>query len=80
MIEPLHISDRVEWGLWLVAHNSGTCEVWLAIRKTGSRRPGVSIDEAIEEAIAHGWIDSQMKPLDADEYVLRFTPRRDKSL
>ncbi len=75
----LHVADRDEWVYWLAANSDGTRDVWLAIRKKGSRCPGVGIEEAIEEAIAHGWIDSQMKPLDTDEYILRFTPRRDDS-
>jgi len=37
------------------------------------------LDEALE-AMAHGGIDSQMKPIDTDGYLLRFTPRRDVSL
>jgi uncharacterized protein YdeI (YjbR/CyaY-like superfamily) len=75
-LEPLRVSDRVEWCEWLDAHESDTREAWLAIKKKGSKRPGLSLGEAVEEAIAHGWIDSQMKPIDADEFMLHFTPRR----
>jgi uncharacterized protein YdeI (YjbR/CyaY-like superfamily) len=78
-LEPLRVSGKAEWGEWLDAHGSDTREAWLAIRKKGSKRPGLSLGEAVEEAIAHGWIDSQMNPLDADEYLLHFTPRRKDS-
>ncbi len=79
MFEPLRVADREGWAKWLQAHHAGAREVWLTIRKKRSKHPGVFLDEAVEEAIVHGWIDSQMKPLDADEYLLRFTPRRDDS-
>jgi uncharacterized protein YdeI (YjbR/CyaY-like superfamily) len=78
-LETLRVSGKAEWGAWLDAHCLDTREVWLAIRKKGSTRLGLSLGEAVEEAIRHGWIDSQMKPLDADEYLLRFTPRRKDS-
>ena len=79
MSEPLHVVDREAWANWLKSHHAGARGVWLIIRKKGLMHPGVFLDEAVEEAIVHGWIDSQMKPLDADEYLLRFTPRRDDS-
>jgi uncharacterized protein YdeI (YjbR/CyaY-like superfamily) len=75
---PLRATDAGEWARWLETHTEAR-EVWFIIRKKGSRHSGVCIEEAIEKAIAHGWIDSQMRPLDADEYLLRFTPRRDDS-
>jgi uncharacterized protein YdeI (YjbR/CyaY-like superfamily) len=77
--EPLRVVDREAWANWLKSHHTGARGVWLIIRKKRSMHPGVFLDEAVEEAIVHGWIDSQMKPLDADEYLLRFTPRRDES-
>jgi uncharacterized protein YdeI (YjbR/CyaY-like superfamily) len=79
LAEPLRVADWGEWVRWLAAHKAETREVWLAIRKKRSKLPGVGIEDAIDEAIAHGWIDGQMRPLDADEYLLRFTPRRDES-
>jgi uncharacterized protein YdeI (YjbR/CyaY-like superfamily) len=78
LAKPLRVSDVGDWGQWLAVHREAY-EVWLTIRKKGSRRPGVGIEEAIEEAIAYGWIDSRMRHLDTDEYLLRFTPRRDNS-
>ena len=78
MTLPLRATDAGEWAHWLESHTEAR-EVWLIIRKKGSRHPGVGIEEAIEEAIAHGWIDSLMRPLDTDEYLLRFTPRRGDS-
>jgi uncharacterized protein YdeI (YjbR/CyaY-like superfamily) len=76
--EPLHFTGAEEWRRWLEA-NPGAREVWLAIRKKRSRRPGINYDEAVEEALAHGWIDSKMKSVDSEEFIQRFTPRRNDS-
>jgi uncharacterized protein YdeI (YjbR/CyaY-like superfamily) len=50
--------------------------VWLLIAKKNATRPGPSLVEATEEALCFGWIDSAMRPVDEERYVLRFTPRR----
>ena len=51
----------------------------MLIAKKGATRPGVSLVDATEEALCFGWIDSAMRPLDEERYVLRYTPRRAKS-
>ena len=33
-------------------------------------------DEAVEEALCYGWIDSQQKPINAEKFARRFTPRK----
>jgi uncharacterized protein YdeI (YjbR/CyaY-like superfamily) len=76
--EPLRFTGADEWRRWLEA-NKGAREVWLTIRKKRSRRPGISYEEAVEEALAHGWIDSKMKSVDSEAFIQRFTPRRSNS-
>ncbi len=76
MTEPLRVEGREGWTRWLSAHHTEAREVRLYIRKKSSRKAGISLDEAVEEAIRYGWIDGGMKPVDGDEFLLRFTPRR----
>ena len=57
MTQPLRVVSRVELSSWFKDHREER-EVWLIIKKRDSMEIGVGIDEAIEEAIAHGWIDS----------------------
>ena len=78
MSEPLRFTDAGEWRQWLQA-NPEAKGAWLIIRKKGSKSLGIGYDEAVEEALAHGWIDSKMKSIDANEFIQRFTPRRDHS-
>jgi uncharacterized protein YdeI (YjbR/CyaY-like superfamily) len=77
--EKLAVSTREEWRDWLERHGQERREIWLVLYKKAAKKRGVDIGEAIQEALCFGWIDSQMKGIDAESYALRFTPRRAKS-
>jgi uncharacterized protein YdeI (YjbR/CyaY-like superfamily) len=64
---------------WLGEHHETSPGVFLALAKKGSNRPTVSYDEAVDAALAHGWIDGQARRLDDQRYAVRFTPRRPRS-
>jgi uncharacterized protein YdeI (YjbR/CyaY-like superfamily) len=64
---------------WLCTHHNVASEVWVRVYKIGSGRQSVDWADCVVEAIAHGWIDGQKKPLDQDAYLLRLTPRKPKS-
>jgi uncharacterized protein YdeI (YjbR/CyaY-like superfamily) len=72
----LKCDDIRQWHDWLTNNYLDKSEIWLQITKAHIKDIGVKIDEAVEEAICHGWIDGKMYSLDADKYILRFTPRR----
>lgn len=69
-----------EWHDYLTSHHDTESEVWLQIKKARSIGSGISLDEAVEEAICFGWIDGKMHSLDSDRYILRFTPRKPGSI
>jgi uncharacterized protein YdeI (YjbR/CyaY-like superfamily) len=48
--------------------------------KKHTGRTSISYTDAVEEAICFGWIDGQIKKIDDDRYMQRFTPRKPKSL
>jgi uncharacterized protein YdeI (YjbR/CyaY-like superfamily) len=77
--DPLACSSVEEWRRWLERHHDTETGVWLLIAKKRATRPGPSLVEATEEALCFGWIDSAMRPVDDETYVLRYTPRRAKS-
>lgn len=55
--------------------------MWLVLAKKGTVNPTRLVyADALEEALAHGWIDGQLKPRDKATYRQRFTPRRRRSL
>ena len=74
-----HFRNAAAWQKWLAAHVADK-GVWLQIAKKGQGVVSVSYVEALDVALCHGWIDGQLKSMDAQFYLQRFTPRRAKSL
>jgi uncharacterized protein YdeI (YjbR/CyaY-like superfamily) len=72
--------DRKEWRRWLEEKHSSETEVWVIIQKKNSGRNGLRYEEAVEEAVCFGWIDSKMQSIDAEGFRQRFSPRRKNSI
>ena len=72
----LEVADRAELRAWLEANHTTSAGVRLAIGKKGGSATRITYDEAIEEALAFGWIDSTAGRLDAERYTVRFGPRK----
>jgi uncharacterized protein YdeI (YjbR/CyaY-like superfamily) len=79
MARTLHVTTRPAWRAWLRRYHDRETEVWLIFYKSHTGRPRVSYDEAVDEALCYGWIDSIVQRLDEDTYAQKFTPRRDTS-
>jgi uncharacterized protein YdeI (YjbR/CyaY-like superfamily) len=75
----LDLRDRAAWSAWLDAHHDTPAGVWLKIAKKGSTAATPTYQDALEEAIAYGWIDGQRRSHDDRHYLQRFTPRRPTS-
>jgi uncharacterized protein YdeI (YjbR/CyaY-like superfamily) len=78
--QPLHFQDRDAWRQWLEHNHAERNEAWLVILKNQAAGPGIHYEEAVEEALCYGWIDSFMKGAPGDSYFLRFSPRKPGSL
>jgi uncharacterized protein YdeI (YjbR/CyaY-like superfamily) len=76
----LVFSDASQWRSWLEVHHESESEAWLIILKAGISHPGLGLEEAVEEALCFGWIDSTLRSLDDSCYRLRFSPRRRRSI
>jgi uncharacterized protein YdeI (YjbR/CyaY-like superfamily) len=74
--QSLHVTDRAEWRAWLKKHYKKEKEIWLVYSKKHTGKPRIAYNDAVEEALCFGWIDSTAKSLDADRTAQRFTPRR----
>ena len=68
--------DRTAWRAWLRRHHRTAPGVWLVYYKKASDTPSVTYDEAVQEALCYGWIDSLVRALDARRYRQLFTPRK----
>jgi len=64
------------WRAWLEQNHADKNGVWVQISKKNASTPKITLEEATEEALCFGWIDSAMRPIDEERYALRFTPRR----
>jgi uncharacterized protein YdeI (YjbR/CyaY-like superfamily) len=72
----VHPKSRTEWRAWLAAHHSSETGVWLVTYKKATGKPRVEYDEAVEEALCFGWIDSKPNKLDDARSLLWFAPRK----
>jgi uncharacterized protein YdeI (YjbR/CyaY-like superfamily) len=68
--------DRKAWRAWLEKNHGAKKAVCLILSKKGAGKPKVSYGEAMEEAVAFGWIDSRGNRMDQDRFRLVFTPRK----
>jgi uncharacterized protein YdeI (YjbR/CyaY-like superfamily) len=83
MADPLSellVADVAAWRKWLRAHDEDEVGVELVLAKKGTSEPTeLTYDQALEEALCHGWIDGQVRRRDERTYRQRFTPRRARS-
>src|ERR1044072_1059586 len=75
----LYIADRRAWRAWLEENHARETEVWLVYYKKHTGRPRIPYDDAVEEALCFGWIDSTVRRLDEERFLQKFTPRKLKS-
>jgi uncharacterized protein YdeI (YjbR/CyaY-like superfamily) len=71
--------SRKAWREWLKTHHTSSPGIWLVYAKKHSGIPSLSYNDAVEEALCYGWIDSLIHPIDEDRYKQLFTPRKPKS-
>jgi uncharacterized protein YdeI (YjbR/CyaY-like superfamily) len=65
---------------WLATHHGTSPGIWLQLMKKTSPVPGVSYAEALDLALAYGWIDGQTKTYDAHSWLRKFVPRGPRSI
>ncbi|MFH1101994.1 MAG: YdeI/OmpD-associated family protein [Methanobacteriota archaeon] len=75
-----HFIDRTAWRTWLQQNHTSSKELWLVHYRKSSGKTSVPHREAVEEALCFGWIDSTLKKIDEERFILRYTPRKAKSV
>src|SRR5690242_8894767 len=76
----LVVKNMAAWRRWLRTNHARSDGVWLVLAKKGTTDPtSLRYDDALEEALCHGWIDGQVRRRDEATYRQRFTPRRQQS-
>jgi len=73
LVEP---ESRAQWREWLVANHSRPNGVWVVLNKKSAPRPNLSLDDAGQEALCFGWVDSSIRRLDEHRSLLYLSPRK----
>jgi uncharacterized protein YdeI (YjbR/CyaY-like superfamily) len=72
--------DLGAWLDWLEKNHDKAPAVLAKIAKKGATKPTATYVELREGALMYGWIDGITKSIDAEYYMIRFTPRRPKGI
>jgi uncharacterized protein YdeI (YjbR/CyaY-like superfamily) len=75
----LYVSERKDWRAWLAKHHKTDKEIWLVYYRKETGKPRISYNDAVEEALCFGWIDSTVHKLDDERFAQRFSPRKKTS-
>jgi len=76
----IYVTNREQWRSWLAKNHNKEREIWLIYYKKSSGKERIPYNDAVEEALCYGWIDSTMKGIDEEKFAQRFTPRRPNSI
>ncbi len=79
-LKTLHVTTREQWRAWLARHHDDESEVWLVYYKKNSGKPRIAYNDAVEEALCFGWIDSLVKSIDDQKFAQKFTPRKNSQM
>lgn len=75
-MEPIFFESPSEWRAWLEEKHETASEVWVGTWKARTGKPSLTWAQAVREAICFGWIDGQLRRIDDESHMQRFTPRR----
>ena len=76
----LYFDNSIRWREWLQHNHNKAKEIWLIHYKKNSGKAGISYDEALTEAICFGWIDGRLRSIDEERYIIRYSPRKTRSI
>lgn len=71
-----YTSSRAVWRAWLLENYRTTKDVWFVFPMKESGEESLSYNDAVEEALCFGWIDSTIKHIDRTHRAQHFTPRK----
>jgi uncharacterized protein YdeI (YjbR/CyaY-like superfamily) len=75
-VKTLRVKTLRQWREWLDEHHASESEVWLIFHKRHTGVASLDYNDALDEALCFGWVDSLVKRLDDRRYARKFTPRR----
>ena len=76
MIEEIHFKNKETFRKWLENNHDKSDGIWMLYLKKHTKKPNIEYSDALDEALCFGWIDSVVKRIDDEQYVRKFTPRK----
>ena len=78
-LEYIYFNNRESFRCWLEKYHDKSPGIWIIFYKKHVNTESIKYNEALEEALCFGWIDSIIKRIDKDQYARKFTPRTNKT-
>ena len=78
-LENLYFNSRESFRKWLEKNYNESIGIWMIFYRKQKNNECIKYNEALEEALCFGWIDSIIKKVNDDQYVRKFTPRTNTS-
>jgi uncharacterized protein YdeI (YjbR/CyaY-like superfamily) len=79
MSDPVFFGSPEEIRDWLAQNHDSVDELWVGLYKKGASRSGIKMQEALDQALCFGWIDTKGMRIDDERWMVRFVPRRPNS-
>ena len=79
-MKPKFFKNPSDFRKWLRTHHASAAELWVGFYKKDSGKASITWPESVDEALCVGWIDGVRKSIDEISYMIRFSPRRTRSI
>ena len=79
-MKPKFFTSATKLREWFEKNQNTSAELWIGFHKKASGKKTVTYSEALDEALCFGWIDGVRKSVNETSYMIRFTPRRARSI
>jgi uncharacterized protein YdeI (YjbR/CyaY-like superfamily) len=77
---PVFFTTQGDLHAWLEENHDKVSELWFGFYKKAAGKEGITYQQALDEALCFGWIDGVRKSLGDEMWMIRFTPRKPKSI
>lgn len=78
-VKTFYAESKTAWRNWLIENHQNESKLWLIIYKKDSGIPSITYDQAVDEALCFGWVDSSINKRDDESFYQYFAKRNPKS-
>lgn len=75
-IKAFYARTRQDWRKWLEENHKTEKNLFLILYHKKSKKECISYNDAVEEALCYGWVDSKANKRDTESYYLFFAQRK----